>query len=387
VRRTAPAATGNFVAPGFEGVAEAFEGNFAERDELGAAFSAVRDGETVIDLHGGLADRASGRLWTSDTLQLIFSGTKGLVAVCLLLLLERGRLELDAPVSRYWPEFGKESVRVRDVVSHTARLPGIDTEVDLDAFRDPARMGRILAAQQPSDDPRAAFCYHALTYGWLCGELVRRLDGRSVGGFFADEVAEPLGLELWIGLPEEQEQRVSTLELHESWPTRPHLTEEGVADDRLTRSIWGNPPALGRRDFPWNRRDYHTAEIPGANAIGTARSVARLYGCLARGGELDGVRLLAEETVRLGRTMLSHGWEPVLDEPMAFGVGFQLQTEELPFGPPADGFGHGGAGGSSHGAWPELRVGYSYAMNTMRDDEDEDSRAQALLRALHEAVA
>jgi CubicO group peptidase (beta-lactamase class C family) len=200
-------------------------------------------------------------------------------------------------------------------------------------------------------------------------------------------VAGPLELELWIGLPEEQEARVSTLELHERWPTAPRFTEARLVTDRLAWSIWGNPPTFGRDGFPWNRRDYHAAEIPGANAIGTTRSVARLYGCLARGGELDGVRLLSEGTVRLGRTELSRGWDPVMDGPEAFGIGFQLQTEERPFGPPADGFGHGGAGGSTHGAWPEPRVGFSYAMNLLRDDEEQDGRAGTLLRALHEAVA
>jgi CubicO group peptidase (beta-lactamase class C family) len=379
-------AVGGFVAPGFERVAEEFARNLGERDDLGAAFAAVRDGETVVDLHGGVADRASQRPWTEDTLQLVFSGTKGFVAVCLLLLLERGGLELEAPVARYWPEFGKESVLVRDVVSHTARLPGIDTEVGADAWPDFARMTALLAAQGQSEDARAGFCYHALTYGWLAGELVRRADGRSVGRFFAEEVAGPLGLELWIGLPEEQEPRVSTLEVHESWPSRPHLAPESLAADALARSIWGNPPAFAREALPWNRRDYRASEIPGANAVGTARSIARLYGCLARGGELAGVRLLAEATVRLGRTELSRGWEPVLDVPMAFGVGFQLQTEDRPFGPAADGFGHGGAGGSIHGAWPGQRVGFSYCMNVMRDDEDENGRGAALLRALHEAV-
>ena len=378
---------GGFVEPGFEGVADAFERNFSERGELGAAFAAIRDGETVVDLHGGLADRASGRPWAEDTLQLVFSGTKGFVAVCMLILLERRALELDAHVARYWPEFGKGNVRVRDVVSHTARLPGVDTELGLDAFADFERMAALLAAQEQSDDPRAAFCYHALTYGWLCGELVRRADGRSVGRFFADEVAGPLGLELWIGLPEEHEPRVSTLGLHERWPTKPRYDVERLARDRLAWSIWGNPPTFERTAFPWNRRDYHAAEIPGANAIGTARSIARLYACLARGGELDGVRLLSEDSVRLGRTELARGWDAIVEGPLAFGVGFELQTEDEPFGPVGDAFGHGGAGGSKHGAWPALRVGFSYAMNLMRDDEDEDGRAQALLRALHEAVA
>jgi CubicO group peptidase (beta-lactamase class C family) len=305
----------------------------------------------------------------------------------MLVLLERGSLELDAPIARYWPELGTPELRVRDVVAHTARLPGIDRPVALDDYPDFARMTGLLEEQEPSGDPRAAFCYHALTYGWLCGELVRRVDGRSIGRFFADEIASPLGLELWIGLPEEHEPRVSTLELAERWPTQPHLTAARQAEDSLTRSIWGNPPTFARDTFPWNRRDYHAAEIPGANAIGTARSVARLYGCLARGGELDGVRLLSEESVRLGRTELASGWEDVMGTTAAFGVGFQLQTEERPFGPPPDAFGHGGAGGSRHGAWPALRVGFSYAMNSMRDDEDDDGRAVSLFRALHGASA
>jgi CubicO group peptidase (beta-lactamase class C family) len=368
-----------FVAPGYEGVAAAFERNFAERDELGAAFAVVRDGEPVVDLRGGIADRASGRPWTEDTLQLVFSGTKGFVAICVLLLLEREQLELDAPVARWWPEFGKEDVLVRDLVSHTARLPGIEMELDAEALTDDVGMAARLAAQERSDDPRAALCYHALTYGWLCGELVRRADGRSVGRFFADEVAGPLGLELWIGLPEEHEPRVSTLERHATWPTSPHYRR---LDDPLIRSVWGNPPTFGDA-FPWNRRDYHAAEIPGAGAIGTAPSIARLYGALVDGSE----RVLREETVRLGRTELSRGREPLLEVPMAFGVGFQLQTEERSLGPPADAFGHGGAGGSKHGAWPELRVGFSYAMNMMRDDEDDSGRSASLLRALHEAVA
>jgi CubicO group peptidase (beta-lactamase class C family) len=378
---------GGFVAPGLEGVADEFARNFAEREDVGAAFAAVRDGELVVDVWGGTADRASGRPWEEDTLQLIFSGTKGLVAVCMLMLLERGGLELDAPVSRYWPEFGKEPVRVQDVVSHTARLPGIDAPVGVDDYPAFARMVALLEAQEPSADPRAAFCYHALTYGWLCGELVRRVDGRTIGRFFADEIAGPLGLELWIGLPEEHEARVSTLELNERWPTQPHLTAQRHAEDPLTRSIWGNPPTFERATFPWNRRDYHAAEIPGANAIGTARSVARLYGCLARGGALDRVQLLSEETVLLGRTELAGGWEHVMDTQASFGVGFQLQTEELPFGPPADAFGHGGAGGSRHGGWPALRVGFSYAMNSMRDDEEDAGRAVSLFRALHEGIA
>ena len=207
---------GGFVAPGFEPVREQFERNFAERGELGAAIAAIREGETVVDLWGGLADRASGRPWTADTMQIIFSGSKGLVSICMLMLMERGLIALDAPVARYWPEFaqaGKEHVLVRDVVAHTARLPGLETPVTWQEATDARRMAALLAAQPQSADPRAATCYHALTFGWLCGELVLRTDGRSIGRFFAEEVAGPLELDLWIGLPEEQEPRVATIEL------------------------------------------------------------------------------------------------------------------------------------------------------------------------------
>src|SRR3954447_8168956 len=196
----ADASIGGFVAPGFEPVREAFERNFSERGELGAAFAAVRDGEPVVDLWGGVADRASGRPWREDTIVTIFSGTKGFVAACMLLLIQRGQLELDAPVARYWPEFaqaGKAHVRVRDVVAHTVRLPYVATPVTWQEATDDVRMAELLAAQPQNTDPRAAYSYHALTFGWLCGELLRRVDGRSIGRFLADEVTGPLGLDVW----------------------------------------------------------------------------------------------------------------------------------------------------------------------------------------------
>ena len=231
-----------YVAPGFERVRAAFEANFRLRDELGAAFAVYRDGEPVVDLWGGTAERATGRPWQEDSLQLIFSGTKGLVATCVLILLDRGALALDDPVARHWPEFaaaGKADVRVRDLVAHTARLPGLEQEVSVDEILDDRRMAALLAAQAQSDDPRAAGCYHPLTFGWLVGELVRRTDGRSVGRFFAEEVAQPLGLELWIGLPGEHASRVTTIE--------PDPAVQADDPDPLSRQIWANPPDLGAR--------------------------------------------------------------------------------------------------------------------------------------------
>jgi CubicO group peptidase (beta-lactamase class C family) len=365
------------IATGFEEVARAFKTNFSQHGELGAAFAAYRDSELIVDLWGGIADQASGRPWQQDTLQLIFSGTKGLSAMCILLLCDRGQLDLEKAVAHYWPEFEKEAITVADVMSHTSRLPGFATPVALEELTDDRHMAALLASQAVSTDPRAAHCYHPLTYGWLCGELVRRIDGRSIGRFFHEEIARPLQLELWIGLPESEERRVSRLELAADWGSAPYLEPAVHADDPLIQSIWGNPAFLDRSTFPWNSPAFHAAEMPGANAIGTARSVARLYSAFIAG------EIVSSELVRRARTSISDRWDVSLAGPLNFGIGFELQTEFDPFGPASDGFGMGGAGGSIHGAWPRLRVSFSYAMNLMTDDQQPDPRPRSLLQALH----
>lgn len=379
---------GGCVAPGFEAVAEAFSGNFTRRGEHGAAFAALLDGEPVVDLWGGRADER-GSPWREDTLQLIFSGTKGLVATCLLLLVERGQLDLDAPVAACWPEFatsGKAHVTVAELVSHRARLPAVRSPLTLADLIEPQRVAELLAAQPQERSPRARTVYHALTYGWLCGELIRRVDGRSVGRFFAEEVAAALELDAWIGLPPELEGRVSTLRLGAEWGVSPLYDPD--EDDDLLAAVWANPPLFPPHGepLPWNSPSFHAAEIAGGNAIGTARAIARLYGCLACGGELDGVRLLSPQTIARGRRELSRFRDPFTGEPHAYGTGFQLQSEQLSFGAPPDAYGHTGAGGSVHGAWPRERVGFSYAMNELRDDPGGDPRAQALLNALHASL-
>ncbi|QEC50859.1 beta-lactamase family protein [Baekduia soli] len=377
------------VAPGFEAVRTAFAQNFERFDEVGAAFAVTLDGVPVVDLWGGLADRESGRPWTASTMPVIFSGTKGLAALCVLMLVDRGVIDLEAPVARYWPEFaaeGKGAVTVAELASHRGRLPGIREKVRHDDITDDRAIAARLAAQPQETDPRAADAYHAFTYGWLCGELVRRADGRSVGRFFAEEVAGPLGLDLFIGLPPEREPDVATMAYTPSWGGYAQWDGESMQSDELLGRVWNNPQMFPMKWVPWNRPDWHAAEIPGAGGIGTARSVARLYGCLARGGEVDGVRLLSEESLQRGRTELTRRWEPMLNEPMAFGVGFQLQTDLRVFGPPPEAFGHPGAGGSVHCAWPLQRVGISYAMSAMRDDRPVDPRPQALMWAVHHAV-
>ena len=381
--------TCGFVASGFEQVRKEFDRNFVERGDIGAAFAATRDGEVVVDLWGGVSDEAESTPWDRDTAAVIFSGTKGLVATCLLLLVEHGEIDLDAPVAKYWPEFaqgGKAVITVADAASHRARLPGIRTPLDESDLTDDRKMARLLAEQKQEDDPRAALAYHALTYGWLCGELVRRVTGLSIGQFFAHEIARPLGLDVWIGLPSFLESRVATLCYAPAWGSQPQLDETQLAVDGLLQSVWGNPPLFPRDHNPWNTQRFHSCEIPGVNGIGTARSLARLYGCLACGGEIDGVRLLSEPTLRRGTTELCRFQDPFVDEPMAYAVGFELQTELERYGPPQDAFGSAGAGGSVHGAWPSTRVGFSYVMNQMRDDPMSDSRSRVLLRALNDAV-
>lgn len=377
------------VAPGFECVAEQFEQNFARRGEVGAAFAATVDGRPVVDLWGGASDSRSGRAWDEQTVVGVYSGSKGLVATCLLLLLDRGRLDLEAPVAAYWPEFaahGKETILVRHVVSHQAALPGLETAISNDEAGGHERIAALLAAQRPLAPPGTRFWYHALTFGWLCGELIRRVDGRTVGRFFAEEIAAPLALDAWIGLPASEEPRVARLERADGFGAQ---TRNDAADggDPVAWSIWANPPRFGDGGLSANDPAWHAAEIPATNAIGSARAIARLYGCLACGGAIDGRRLLDATTIERAQRCLVRADEPYLQSPMAFGVGFQLQTEQMLLGPAPDAFGHGGTGGSAHGAWPSLRTGFSYAMNQLREVGDGDPRSTSLLEALHEAVS
>jgi CubicO group peptidase (beta-lactamase class C family) len=380
---------GGFVVSGYEAVAEAFAENFDEREEIGAAFAAFVDGRCVIDLWGGIADRSQALSWNRDTLSCIFSGTKGLVATCLLILIERGHLSLDEPVCRYWPEFaahGKEHVLVRHAVSHTAGLPGLSTPVSSSDVTDSLRMACLLADQRPITEPGQAPCYHAFTWGWLCGELIRRVSGRSVGAFFRDEIAEPLALETWISLPAEHESRVAKLERPRGVPGGSAAQELRRDEDHIRWSIWENPPRYSEDPMPANTRAWHAAEIPATSGISTARSLARMYGCLANGGRIERVRLMSPVTLNLAVAPLSVGHDPYLDAPIAFSVGYQIQTSTNVLGPVDRAFGHGGAGGSVHGAWPDVATGFSYTLNGLGSVGGTDPRAAALLEALHDSV-
>ena len=369
------------VAPGFEAVAEVFVATLDTRG--GAAFAAVVDGELVVDLWGGVADAETGARWRSDTIVPIFSGSKPLVALCVLKLVERGQISLDDRVSRYWPEFaalGKNGVRISHVLSHTAGVPGLDRQFPVDELLDPTVMAAAVAAETPLWPPGSSLAYQAYTFGWICGELVQRVDGRRVGRFFADEFADPLQLELWMGLPARLEPRVARVAAAPTFG----MSYFGAGLDKFSGSH-PEPAATAYVASRWNDTRVHQAEVPGVNGIGNARSIARLDGALARGGEIDGIRILESATVDLTRRELSRGPCRKSGRPYAFAAGFELQTELARFGPPADAFGHTGSGGSTHGAWPAVRTGFSYVMNELRLEVG-DRRSEVLLDALDRAL-
>lgn len=375
-----------FAADGFAPVRETFEEVIAETPEGGAALSIHQHGRPVVDLWGGMAARNSP--WREETLLPVWSGTKGLVAACLLKLMEDRHLALDEPVARYWPEFGrngKQSITVRQAVSHTDGLTGLSAvRIALTDILDSERMENHVAAEPEPDDARSFGCYHPLTFGWICGGLVRRIDGRSVGRFFADEFAGPLGLDLWIGLPAAENHRTGQLSLAPSWEGAA-ISPPGAADhDPLVWRTWANPD-LFPGDLPWNTEPFHAAEIPGAGGIGSARSMSRFYAALVNGGSLDGVRVLKEATIEQGIEEIARFVDPLVGRPLVLGTGFWLQNDEPVFGPPSRAFGHPGAGVSMHGAWPELGVAFSFLPNVMLNDPN-DTRAQRILATLHECA-
>jgi CubicO group peptidase (beta-lactamase class C family) len=377
------------VADGFGAVADAFERNFTEHGELGAAFALYVDGDPKVDIWAGVADRTTGRPWTEDTLQLVYSTTKGAAAICVARLVEAGRLSYDEPVATYWPEFaanGKGSITVADVMSHRAGLPFVDAPLTFDDIMAVTPVVEALAAQAPHWEPGSTHGYHALTYGWLAGEIVRRVDGRRIGRYFAEEVAAPLGLEFWIGLPESEESRVARLE-----PSAPPTDPEALAmmleiagpGTMGFKALFMNGVMMAGPADPFNSRDVHATEMPAANGITTARSLARMYAATV--GEVDGVRLISDDTVDTVRTEASHGPDSCLVLTSRFGMGFMLDGEFSPL-LSSGSFGHPGAGGSLGYADPEARVGYGYVMNQMAGGIAGDPRTVALNDAVRSCL-
>ncbi len=372
----------------FEPVIDEFAGNFSRRGDVGAALCVYHRGEPVVDLWAGTADRATGRRWAHDTPVLVFSLTKGITAICVHMLVEAGVLDVDAPVTTYWPEFaaaGKDHIPLRWVLSQRAGVAAVDSPVTLDDIVGWDGVVAAVAAQAPNWEPGTAHGYHARTFGWMLGEVVLRVTGVTLGSFFATEVAKPLGVDFWIGLPEEIEPRLARI-IPPDPPDEQQLRLMGGLPDpaSLMARVMSGPNRLFAYDERWNGRALHQAEMPSSNGVTTAAAAARVYAATI--GEIDGVRLLAPATVDAARVVQSDGPDLVLGLDSKFGLGFALP----PFlneacAPTA--FGHGGAGGSLAFADPESELAFAYVMNRMRRDPTKpDTRATALVAAVYECL-
>ena len=376
---------GGWVETDFEPVLDAFVDNFDTRGEVGAALCVYVDGRPVVDVWGGAADAPLGRPWAPDSVVLVYSSTKGVTSVCANLLIERGKLDPAACVADYWPEFaagGKGGVTVAQVLSHQAGLPLVEGEFTLDEVLAWEPMVRALAAQEPIWPPGTRHGYHMRTFGWLVGELVRRVDGRTIGAFWREEIADPLGLDFWIGLPEAIEPRVARLV-----PPKDDLGAllKQFGADLLLARVFPNPSDLFGYNDMWNGRALHAAELPSSNGIGDARSLARMYAACI--GEVDGVRILSDATVAAATVEQACGKDEVLMTDSCFGLGFMLGRS---FGAAnrRTAFGHAGAGGSLAFADPAARLGFGYVMNDLRFDVKEgDPRSETLVRAVYACLA
>ncbi|MEU9555474.1 serine hydrolase domain-containing protein [Streptomyces fumanus] len=381
------------VAEGFEPVRDAFAANFTGLGERGAAVAVYRDGRRVVDLWAGTRDIDGTEPWRRGTAQVVRSATKGVAAAVPLLLHQRGELDLDAPVGTYWPEFkarGKERVLVRHLLNHRAGLPVLDRPLTPEEALDPARGAEAVAAQAPVWVPGTDHGYHALTYGWLVDGLVRRVTGgRGTGAWIADEIARPLGLDLWLGLPPAEQAagragRVGAAPETEP-PGGPRLRPK-----RAVTAAYADPGSLTRRAFaaitPFpdqNDTAYRAAALPATNAVATADALARFYAALI--GEVDGVRLFTPGTLARARAEESAGPDRVLVVNTRFGLGYMLHGSASPLLSPGS-FGHPGRGGSLGFADPEAGIAFGYVTNGLRRTVTADPRAQALVKAVRTAL-
>jgi CubicO group peptidase (beta-lactamase class C family) len=407
-----------WVAPGFEGVRDAFQANFDAGVEVGAAFGAYHRGQKVADLWGGIADARTEEPWEEDTLVLVYSTTKGAVAMCANRLAQQGLLDVEAPVVTYWPEFaqaGKEKVTVADLLSHRAGLAWIDGTM---SFEEVLRWDPVVEAlerQAPSWPPGTAHGYHATTYGWLVGEVVRRVTGMSVGTYLHTEIAEPLDADFYIGLPASEEHRVARLESFiegltsgrplanvaadaDSPPGGPNLTELAelsktyLAPGGTLFKALSAPGGAFAEEEVWHSPQLHAAEIPAANGICDARSLACVYGaCVDDVKTSSGstFRILTPEQVTRATTQETQGPDLVLmGLDIQWGLGFNVNSGIIGLaglgGPKA--FGHFGMGGSAGWADPDLQLGMGYVMNRMDIGTTGDTRSFRLMRACIDAA-
>jgi CubicO group peptidase (beta-lactamase class C family) len=373
-------------------VKDMFARNFDDFAEVGASVAVIIDGEPVVDLWAGHADAARTRPWERDTIANVYSSTKGMVATCFTRLIGEGRLDVDAPVASYWPKFaqaGKQEISVRLLLSHQAGLPALaDVLSPGDIFKWDVVID-ALARQEPWWEPGTKHGYHPVTYGYLAGELIRRITGQSVGTYFRSEIAEPLGIDFHIGLAEEHDPRVAEI-------IPPPLSD--VNGDNPLAAALRDPTSMTFKAFILspdmiipnlvNTREWRAAEIPAANGHGNARALAGVYAALAGGGELNGVRVATSEAIeRASREEASGDDAVTLIWPLRVGLGFKRSISEWQLGPNPRSFGHGGIGGSIGFADPDARIGFSYVMNKMiSSDAPVDPRWPRLVEALYDSL-
>lgn len=379
------------VSEGYGAVADAFRRNFTERKELGAALAVKKDGEIVVDLWGGHRDKKRTKPWQHDTLVTVWSTTKGMAATAMAVAHSRGLFDLESPVANYWPEFaqaGKQDITVRQLLEHEAGLPVIDMALDIDTIADPDEFGAVLAAQAPKWTPGSEQGYHAQSLGWYESQLLRRVDPekRTIGRFFADEVADPLGIEFYIGLPANIGPdrlasfvggRIPAMAIHAHeipWPVLRRMMNPWS----MTFRAFSNPKAITKLP-DINTRKLLEVELPSVNGTGTARSLAEVYGDLATGGTRLGIgaaTLQEMERPKAAAHDLIFGMES------AYRFGFMKPFPILPFGSSPRAYGHTGSGGSFAFADPDTGTGYAYVMNRAGYSLPTDPREIALREAV-----
>ncbi len=358
-------AVGGWCDPAFRAVQQEFAANFTQRGEIGAAVSVAVRGTVVAELWGGLSDPEREQPWTRDTLVNVFSVGKGVLAACLASLLGRGLLDPDARVARYWPEFGaagKAEITIRQLLSHQAGLPALHAPQPAGRMLDWSAMTALLAAEEPWWSPGSGHGYHVNTFGFLGGELVRRITGQTPGRFLRAEIAGPLGADLHIGLAAADHVRVAEF----CWPASSAAAArtDSVPDNLMAMHAYFNPPDFSGTGVV-NTAAWRSAEVPSANAHATAAGVARLYTALAGGGSADGVRIVDSGALAAAVEEQVYGEDLVLQRPSRFGLGFQLTHPEREFGPGPRCFGHFGAGGSVGFCDPDAGLAFGYVTNKM----------------------
>ncbi|MEP2989479.1 MAG: serine hydrolase domain-containing protein [Parasphingorhabdus sp.] len=365
--------------PRFEPVKAAFETNFREHGDVGASVAITLNGEFVVDLWGGHLDEKRTQPWQEDTLVNVWSSTKTMAAMSLLLLADRGEVDLHAPAAKYWPEFaenGKEALEVRHFLSHNAGLSGMEEQIEGDAFYDWEWMTSALARQTPWWEPGTQSGYHALTQGHLIGEIVRRVTGQTIGNFFRQEIAEPTGADFHIGAAEELDERIGNL----------IPPKAGPAPD--SQSIAGRTFANPRVDATEPRkRAWRAAEIPAANGQANARAIVRAQTAMANGGQAFGKKIMSEAGTKRVFEKQSEGMDLVLGVPLVFGMGYGLNSDATPISPNKNACFWGGYGGSSVIIDQDANLCFSYVMNKMETGLLGDPRGFGLAAAMYMSMA